>query len=82
MPQLAPELVKSRAARLRNAAAKRRRRWLESMIGSVQPILVEGDLRGHTDNFAPVSIPGARRGESGTARITGSDGDILTAHWA
>jgi hypothetical protein len=52
------------------------------MIGSVQPILVEGDLRGHTDNFAPVSIPGARRGESGTARITGSDGDILTAHWA
>jgi threonylcarbamoyladenosine tRNA methylthiotransferase MtaB len=82
MPQLARELVKSRAARLREAAAKRRRHWLENMIGSIQPILVEGDAKGHTDNFAPVSITGARRGESGKVRITGRTGDILTALWA
>jgi threonylcarbamoyladenosine tRNA methylthiotransferase MtaB len=82
MPQLARELVKSRAARLRDAAANRRRRWLDSLIGTLQPLLVEGDARGHTDNFAPVTIPGARRGESGSARITGRDGDTLTALWA
>src|SRR5437762_10917859 len=78
MPQLPRELVKSRAARLREAAAKRRQRWLESMIGSIQPLLVEGVAKGHTDNFAPVTIPGARRGESGKVRITGRDGDLLT----
>ena len=82
MPQLPRALVKSRAARLRDAAANRRQRWLESMIGSFQPLLVEGDAKGHTDNFAPVTVPGARRGESGKVRITGRDGDILTALWA
>jgi len=82
MPQLERELVKSRAARLREAAAMRRGRWLDSLIGSVHPLLVEGDARGHTDNFAPVAVADARRGESGKARITGRDGDILTAVWA
>lgn len=82
MPQLARELVKARAARLREASANRRRRWLESMIGSFEPVLVEGDARGHTDNFAPVAIPHARRGEAGRVRITGRDGDMLTALWA
>jgi hypothetical protein len=48
----------------------------------VQPILVEGDGIGHTDHFAPVAIVGAKRGESGDARITGRDGNQLTAVWA
>jgi len=82
MPQLAPELVKARAARLREAAAGRREHWLESLMGSVQPILVEGPGSGHTDNFAPVAITGAQRGETGLARITGFDGAHLTAVWA
>jgi len=82
MPQLAPELVKARAARLREAAAHRREHWLESLVGSVQPILVEGPGKGHTDNFAPVAIADAQRGESGQARITGFDGTRLTAVWA
>jgi len=82
MPQLERELVKSRAARLREAAAMRRGRWLDRLIGSVHPVLVEGDARGHTDNFAPVAVADARRGETGKARITGRNGDILTAVWA
>src|SRR5438270_3448052 len=81
MPQLPREVVKVRAARLRDTAAKRRVRWLDSLVGSVQPVLVEGPGTGHTDNFAPVAIPGARRGQTGRARITGSDGDHLTAVW-
>ena len=71
--------MKARAARLRNAGTERRSRWLESLVGSVQPILVEGSGRGHTDNFAPVAIAGASRGQRGLARITGSDGNQLTA---
>ena len=82
MPQLAPELVKARAARLRKAAADRRTIWLESLVGSVQPILVEGPGKGHTDNFAPVAIEEAERGETGHARITGFDVKQLTAVWA
>src|SRR6476659_2366852 len=39
MPQLAPELIKSRAARLREAAASRRKRWLASLAGTIQPAL-------------------------------------------
>jgi threonylcarbamoyladenosine tRNA methylthiotransferase MtaB len=82
MPQLPLELVKARAMRLRNAAANRRTCWLESIVGSTQPILVEGEGVGHTDNFAPVAIAGASRGQSGSARITGSNGAQLTAVWA
>jgi threonylcarbamoyladenosine tRNA methylthiotransferase MtaB len=81
MPQLPRQLVKARAARLRDAAAKRRQQWLDSMVGSTQPMLVEGEGKGHTDNFAPVVIAGARRGECGIARITGCEGDHLTAVW-
>ena len=81
MPQVEREVIKARAARLREAAARRRARWLESMVGSVQPILVEGDGVGHTDNFAPVSVEGMR-GQSGLAMITGRRDDALTAAWA
>ena len=82
MPQLPRQLVKARAARLREAAAQRRARWLESMIGTVQTVLVENSGKGHTDNFAPVAVQGASRGDSGAARISGRQGDHLSAVWA
>ena len=82
MPQVARAVVKARAARLRETAARRRGAWLSSLIGSTQPILVEGKNQGHTDNFAPVHIAGAERGQSGLARITGCEGNQLTAVWA
>jgi len=57
MPQLAPALVRERAARLREAAAVQRANWLESLVGSRQQVLVErpGD-RGHAANFAEVRL--------------------------
>jgi threonylcarbamoyladenosine tRNA methylthiotransferase MtaB len=82
MPQLPREAVKARAAHLREAAAARRIRWLDRLAGSVQPVLIEGDGKGHADNFAPVVVHGAERGQCANARITGSDGDRLTAVWA
>jgi tRNA A37 methylthiotransferase MiaB len=82
MPQLAHEVIKARASRLRETASRRRARWLQSLVGTLQPILVEGHAKGHTDNFAPIAIEGARRGEAGLARITSADLEQATAVWA
>jgi threonylcarbamoyladenosine tRNA methylthiotransferase MtaB len=82
MPQVPRELVKARAARLREAASARRSRWLDSLVGTMQRVLIENHDKGHADNFAPVTIDGALRGNSGKARITGRAGDQLTAAWA
>jgi len=82
MPQVERETVKARAARLRNRAAGRRREWFDSLVGTAQPVLVEGEDQGHTDGFAPVAISGRERGHTGLAHITGRDGDQLTAVWA
>ena len=71
MPQLERELVKARAARLREAAAKRRSAWLDSLVGTAPPVLIENSEKGHTDAFAPVFIAGATRGDTGLARIVG-----------
>src|SRR5438874_12490880 len=54
MPQLSREVVRARAARLREAATHRRTRWLDSLVGSNQPVLLDGPSTGHTDAFAPV----------------------------
>jgi threonylcarbamoyladenosine tRNA methylthiotransferase MtaB len=77
MPQVEREIVKARAARLREAAARRRAAWLDSLIGTAQRVLIEGDRTGHADNFAPVAVAGARKGDVVTARITNRDGDHL-----
>ena len=82
MPQLAREVVKARAARLRAAASERRSRWLDGLKGSTLPTLIENNGKGHSDSFAPIAIAGAARGQTGTACITGREGDHLTAVWA
>ncbi|MHA6719555.1 tRNA (N(6)-L-threonylcarbamoyladenosine(37)-C(2))-methylthiotransferase MtaB [Sphingomonas sp. RS6] len=57
MPQLAPATIRARAARLRAGAAEQRARWLNTLVGTRQQILVErpGD-RGHAGNFAEVRL--------------------------
>ncbi|MGN6154283.1 MAG: MiaB/RimO family radical SAM methylthiotransferase [Sphingomicrobium sp.] len=77
MPQLDPKLVKARAAKLREAADARRERWLDTLVGSSQSVLMESGGKGHTDGFAPVAVSEAARGELLSARIIGRDGDHL-----
>ncbi|UIJ44133.1 MiaB/RimO family radical SAM methylthiotransferase [Sphingomonas cannabina] len=79
MPQVAREVVKARAGRLREAGEARRRQWLAALVGTEQRVLVErpGD-RGHAENFAEVRLD--RRCEPGTmarAAIHGSDDTSL-----
>jgi threonylcarbamoyladenosine tRNA methylthiotransferase MtaB len=77
MPQLPRDVVKDRASRLREAAARRRSRWLDSLKGSSQRVLIEGDGKGHTDSFAPVALGGATRGQVVDVIIEGRAGDYL-----
>ena len=62
MPQVATATIRDRAARLRAAAAAQRARWLETLVGSRQQVLVErpGD-RGHAENFAEVRLSAPRQ---------------------
>jgi threonylcarbamoyladenosine tRNA methylthiotransferase MtaB len=82
MPQVPREVVKARAARLREAAAGQRSRWLSSLVGTTQPLLIESPGAGHTDSFAPVAVTGATRGQTGLAHITALAERQLTAVWA
>ena len=77
MPQVEREIVKARAARLRDAAAARRLRWLNALVGTRQNVLIENKERGHSDGFAPVRIAGSVRGDCGPALITGREDDQL-----
>ena len=81
MPQVG-ETIKARAARLREAAADRRAAWLDRLVGTRQPVLIENNAKGHSNGFAPVRVEGAQRGDRGTARIVGRDGDHLLGAWA
>jgi threonylcarbamoyladenosine tRNA methylthiotransferase MtaB len=82
MPQLERETIKARAARVREAAALRRAKWLGSLVGSTQRVLIENSEKGHTDAFAPVFIGGSKRGDTGIARITGQKDDMLVGVFA
>ena len=78
MPQVERELVKARAARLRDHAAARRSDWLDSLIGSRQRVLIENERgEGHGASNAPVRIAGAAKGDILYAVITARDGNHL-----
>jgi threonylcarbamoyladenosine tRNA methylthiotransferase MtaB len=78
MPQVDRHLSRARAARLREAAAKRRAAWLRALVGSRQRILVENGGLARAPDHTPI----AYRGEPGTlVRLTPAshDGRRLSA---
>ena len=77
MRQLGTEVVKARAARLRRRAEERRNSWLDSLAGTIQPVLVEKGGKAHTDGFAPVLMREAKAGDSGIARMLRREGPTL-----
>jgi threonylcarbamoyladenosine tRNA methylthiotransferase MtaB len=80
MPQLAPTLIKTRAARLREAARAAHDRHLARQIGRTLDVLMEQDRLGRAGNFALVNFAQPQPyGRVFPARITGLDGDRLVA---
>lgn len=72
MPQVAPEVRRARAARLRAKAGDARAAWLRTLVGSVESVLVEKPgNRGHAPNFAEVRLPvSAAPGSVVAVRVT------------
>ena len=57
MPQVPVPMRKERAQKLRDAAARQKAAFLESLVGTRQQVLIErNDGRGHAENFAEVAI--------------------------
>lgn len=82
MPQCERETIKARAARLRDRAAARRSAWLDSLVGTQLPVLIENRERGHSDHFAPIYLAGSARGDAGLALVTGRTPDNLIGIFA
>jgi threonylcarbamoyladenosine tRNA methylthiotransferase MtaB len=57
MPQVAREVVKLRAAKLREAVAARRASWLHSLVGETLSVLAERDGTGYAPSYARVDLP-------------------------
>lgn len=57
MPQVAPTLIRARAAEVRAAVAQTRAGWLASLIGKPRRVLAERDGTGHSPEFAPYHLP-------------------------
>ena len=59
MPQVAPEVVKERARRLRGKGDAAFARHLAAQVGARRRVLTVSQHRGHTEQFAPVRLAGA-----------------------
>lgn len=80
MPPVAGDVIKARAARLRQKGDEALARHLATLIGSRQQVLIEKPHQGHTGNFTPVTFGKPQApGEILTATITGLTSKALTA---
>ena len=80
MPQVAGEIVRERAARLREAGAGALRRHLDGEVGAVRRILAERGGTGRTEGFTPVRIGAdVPAGEIRDVAVAGHDGRALLA---
>jgi threonylcarbamoyladenosine tRNA methylthiotransferase MtaB len=77
MPQVAPQVVKERARRLREASASRRHAWMTGLVGTRQRVLVERGGLGHSESFAPVRVEGQEIGSILEVEIKAVDDGAL-----
>ena len=78
MPQLDGELIKQRAANLRETAQSQFKNWLARQHGQTTRVLVEKSGEGRAENFARIRLD--EKYASGTLvniKITGNDGLML-----
>lgn len=80
MPQVPGDIRKARAADLRAAGDNNLARFLRSLVGTEQSVLVENETTGRTRHYAPVEFDfTATGGEIIPVRITGTDGKKVFA---
>jgi threonylcarbamoyladenosine tRNA methylthiotransferase MtaB len=79
MPPVAPEIVKARAKRLREAGAAALREHLEAQTGKVLPVLTERGGIGRAEDFSRVRIGDVPPSQMIEMVIAGNDGKMLEA---
>jgi threonylcarbamoyladenosine tRNA methylthiotransferase MtaB len=77
MPQLARDVVKARAATLREKGGQRLRQHLDAQVGRTLTLLAERGGIGRAEDFTPVKIVGAEPGRMISVTISGHDGERL-----
>src|ERR1700761_2066167 len=78
MPQVAGDVIKSRAGRLRAMGETALQRRLDRELGWQRSVLIESPTQGRTEHFIPVDISGETPGAVRTLTIGGNDGARLT----
>ncbi|WP_342149570.1 tRNA (N(6)-L-threonylcarbamoyladenosine(37)-C(2))-methylthiotransferase MtaB [Methylorubrum sp. SB2] len=80
MPAVAPEAIRSRAARLREAGAAALACHLDGAVGQTRLVLTERGGMGRTEDFSGVRFGSeVPAGDIREATITGHDGQVLIA---
>jgi threonylcarbamoyladenosine tRNA methylthiotransferase MtaB len=80
MPQVAREIVKERAKRLRERGATALRQHLDGEVGRHRSILAESDSVGRTEHFTAIRLSApAEAGAIFNLRVAGHDGSRLLA---
>jgi threonylcarbamoyladenosine tRNA methylthiotransferase MtaB len=77
MPMVAREIIKERAARLREAGAARLAGHLRAQAGKTLRVLTERGGMGRAEDFTPVRTGGMGPGEIIEMKISGDDGTAL-----
>ncbi|TWB07399.1 tRNA (N(6)-L-threonylcarbamoyladenosine(37)-C(2))-methylthiotransferase MtaB [Bradyrhizobium stylosanthis] len=77
MPQVAGNVIKERAKRLRATGEAALRRRLQAEIGARRDVLIESEGQGRTEHYLPVAIAGERVGSVVPLMMAGSDGERL-----
>jgi threonylcarbamoyladenosine tRNA methylthiotransferase MtaB len=78
MPQVAGEVIKERAKRLRATGEAALRNRLAAETGATRQVLIESGKQGRTEHFLPVAIKGETPGAVLALVVTGNDGARLT----
>jgi threonylcarbamoyladenosine tRNA methylthiotransferase MtaB len=79
MPPVAPDVVKARAKRLREAGAAALRKHLGAQTGKTLRVLTERGGTGRTEDFTRVRIGNFPSSQMIDVVIAGNDGKILEA---
>jgi threonylcarbamoyladenosine tRNA methylthiotransferase MtaB len=78
MPQVAGNVIRDRAKRLRATGEAALRKRLAMEIGAKREVLIESATQGRTEHFIPVAICGKTPGMVLALTIAGNDGARLT----
>jgi threonylcarbamoyladenosine tRNA methylthiotransferase MtaB len=78
MPQVAGNVIRDRAKRLRATGEAALQKRLTAEIGATREVLIESVTQGRTEHFVPVTINGETPGTVRRLTITGNDSARLT----